>query len=82
MKLKYLFKPDVFNRKPKDCNNDDDFIDIVTDEMWNLDEWTPEGIIMMKRFIFKMITKNIPKKYSIDREFFRELIKKEWDNIK
>ena len=42
--FKNLFKPEVSNLKPEDFG--DEFIDIVADEVWNLDEWTPEGVMM------------------------------------
>lgn len=71
-----MFKPQVFELKPEDCETEEEFIDIVSDEVWNLDEWTPEGIMMMKHFIFKAITKDVPEDHDIDRDYLKSLIKK------
>jgi len=73
-----MFKPEVFNLKPEDCENEDEFINIVGEEVWNLDEWTPEGIMMLKQFIFRLVTKDVPKDYDIDKEYLKKLILQEW----
>lgn len=74
-----LFKPEVFNLKPEDCENDEEFIDIVSDEVWNLDEWSPEGIMMLKHFVLRLVTKGIPKDHQIDRDYLKKLILQEWE---
>jgi hypothetical protein len=71
-----IFKPQVFELTPEDCDSEEEFIDIVSNEVWNLDEWTPEGIMMLKHFIFKAVTKDVPKDYDIDRNYLKSLIKK------
>jgi len=86
--FKHLFPPEINNLTPENCKNDDEFIDIVTDEVWNLDEWTPEGIMMMKHFIMQAARKISFDTSSVvlvgnryEMEILRELIKKEWDRI-
>jgi len=77
-----MFKPEVFNLTPENCDNDEELVEIVTEEVWNLDEWTPEGIMMLKHFVFKLVTKDVPEDYDIDIEYLEELIKERWEEIK
>jgi len=77
-----MFKPEVFNLTPDNCDNDEEFVELVTEETWNLDEWTPEGIMMLKHFVFKTVTKDVPEKHDIDIDYLLILIKEHWDKIK
>ncbi len=71
--FKNLFKPEVFNLKPKDFG-EEEFLDIVADEVWNLDEWTPEGIMMMKHMIMRLV---VPKELNIfNLVTFKKFLKK------
>lgn len=76
--FKSLFKPEVFNLKPEDCESEEEFLDIVADEAWNLDEWTPEGVMMMKHFILKITTTGYDKK-KINSNSIRESVKQFWN---
>lgn len=71
--FKNLFKSEVFNLKPEDFNKEE-FLDIVAEEVWNLDEWTPEGIMMMKHMILRFV---VPKElHEYDFNTFKKLLKK------
>lgn len=55
--FKNLFKPEIFNLKPENFS-EEEFLDIVADEAWNFDEYTSEGIMMMKHMILRLV---VPK---------------------
>ncbi|KKK93311.1 hypothetical protein LCGC14_2694120, partial [marine sediment metagenome] len=50
-------------------------LDIVADEVWNLDEWTPEGIMMMKHMILRLVVPKELQEYDFNT-FKKFLIKK------
>lgn len=71
--FKNLFKPEIFNLKPKDFG-EEEFLEIVADEVWNLDEWTPEGVMMMKHMILRLV---VPKElHEYDFNTFKKFLKK------
>ncbi len=72
--FKNLFKPEVFNLKPENFS-EEEFLDIVADEVWNLDEWTPEGIMMMKHMILRLVVPKELQEYDFNT-FKKFLIKK------
>ena len=74
-----LFKPEVFNLKPEDYT-EEEFLDIVAEEAWNMDEWTPEGIMMLKHMILRLV---VPKELEdFDLNTFHRFLAEKYKEIK
>lgn len=70
-KFRNLFKPEVFNLTPENFT-EEQFLDIVAEEAWNLDEWTPEGIMMLKHMVLRLV---VPKElHEFDKVTFKRFL--------